>query len=320
MRLFRLLPLLALLLAAFAAASCGGGTGSPADAGQDSGLSAAQWAAMNHGAAPPSSSGLPSFPYDNSGVRSASDAGGTVLGANFLLSDRCVVDGDSLHINVAGDNPGMGGEDMGWAMYRISGLSGQRALSLNVECLPDSLGNQYYVGVANYTHLSWDWYGPVEIPEAQIDLAQDNAAYISNLGNLYFVIACYGGSSATHSQSTVVTGNGGGGLPGAPAGLFASKGEFPDGVQLTWGPGVNAAWYEVERRDPNGDANNGMPGGQWMQIGIAQDSSWFDPNLPAGVMFEYRVRSVNAAGVSDYSNTDFGFAYGGPPPGGDYAL
>lgn len=318
-------PLLIGLALSLLLGACGGSSSRPSEDPQST-LTPAQWAAMSHGDAAPAS-GMPAFPSDASLGRSISAAGGNpVLGSQYLLMANSTVEGTALRINTGAGDPANGGgadggfDSLGWAMYGIGGLSGQRALSLNVECLPGSLDQEYYVGVADFTHTCWDWSGPVNIPEYQFDLSGSNSQYISALGNLYFVIVCWGDSSALHSQSTVVTGEGGGSLPGAPRNLDASDGLFPDGVMLSWEPGAGAVAYEVQRSSSNGGQGDPNGGGGWESIGQTVDSNFFDTSMAPGVVFAYRVRGTNSAGFSGWSNEDTGFSGDQPPPYGDYPL
>ncbi|MCC7478065.1 hypothetical protein IT575_06350 [bacterium] len=315
-----LLSALALLLALVS--SCGGGASidGPAQGGGD--LSPALWNSYSHGSlAPAGDSSLPAFPREDGSRAASANDSHSVLGADYILTWRSIEQGDALLIN-NGDVP-PGEPQIGWAEYQIGGLAGLQALSLNVQAQPQGLDQSYFVALANFSTMSWQWFGPSSLPEMQIDLSQDNGSFISNLGNLYFVVLCDGQNTALHTQSTVVTGEGNGGLlPGAPVGLNASKGAFPDGVSLVWGPGVGADFYEVQRRDvyafPGPDGQGAV--GEWMTIGAAQLTDYFDPNLPPGVPFDYRVRSVNQNGHSAWSNIDQGFAFGPPPPGEGYPL
>ncbi len=314
--------LLLTLLVLIFSAGCGGGASVDYSPLRSGGLSASDWSAYSHGnQAPGGSSLLPAFPKEDGSRAISTDSSHTVLGADYLLAHRCIEEGTDLRIN-NGDIP-PGEQALGWAEYSIGGLAGLNAVSLNVQAQPQDLDQQYFVALADFSSLSWQWFGPSSLPELQIDLSQDNGRYVSNLGNLYFVVLCDGQNVAVHSQSTVVVGDGNGGLlPGAPQGLVASKGEFPDGVALHWIPGPGANFYEMERRDvyafPGPDGNGAV--GEWMPIGIAQMPQHFDANLPPGVPYDYRVRSVNQNGHSAWSNIDQGFAFGPPPPGEGYPL
>ena len=320
-------------------AACGGGSstpaldnGSPDLDGKTGSLNLETWALRSHGSlAPATEQGLPAFPVENPNLeRSASgDSDQTVLGDEFLLESGSYIVGDgSVILNGAftfreDDFPG-------WALYKIGGLADLKPESLNVECVPQDLGMDYWVGVADFTTLRWKWFGPVGIPEYQLDLSEETSRFVSGLGNLYFVLVCHGDNQARHYQSTVIA-SGGTSRPGAPTDLYASKGEFPDGVALMWNPGAGADYYEVERREQqvwiqdDGTVNHGGdpidPEDEiaWEKIGETPDTLFFDWNIQLDVIYEYRVRSINGSGASVYSNVDWGFAYGNGN-GGNYSL
>jgi len=264
--------------------------------------------------------GIPPIPVDTGRDTSDADDNRTVLGKDAIDYSQCAIDGDAMLINegaIADTNPG--GEPA-WAMYKISGLNDFNPLSLNVECRPGH-GKEYSVAVADYTVLDWKWYGPTGLPELQAELDDDHS-YITNIGNLYFLVVCYGDNTATHLQSTLVADmNPEPVLPGAPGDFVASKGEIEGGVGLAWLAGVNADHYEIYRQGqlwrfdgtdppPPGFDPGFHPGtDHWELLGTTTELTYFDDTAPPGIVFMYKARSVNDAGASRFSNIDEGWAY-----------
>ena len=62
-------------------------------------------------------------------------------------------------------------------------------------------GSNKFVVVANYSSGTWDWFGPSDVPEYQLDLSGNYNRYVSALGNLYSMVICSGGDGVTHHQS-----------------------------------------------------------------------------------------------------------------------
>ena len=258
---------------------------------------------------------LPDIPVDSGHDTSAADYTQTVLGAAAIDYSQCTVNGDAMIINDGGAADTNPAGIPAWALYRISGLTDLEPVSLNTECLVGASGMEYSVAVADYTAMEWKWFGPTTLPEYQADLADGNS-FITNIGNLYFLVVCYGENTATHAQSTIVaddptTTT----LPGAPGELVASKGEIEGGVGLEWLPGTGAEYYEVFRQDQIWylDDSDPVPGfdpeADWVLLDSTEDTTYFDASVVPGAMYLYKVRSVNAAGYSAFSNIDEGWAW-----------
>jgi fibronectin type 3 domain-containing protein len=254
---------------------------------------------------PATTGGFPSiWDLDEVSGRGASAlAGGdnmVVLGSEFLLQLHGTVDGTSLQLNPSGENDEV---PTAWGLYRFTGLQGMDPTSLNVEATPGSLTQSYYVGLANFTEGTWEWYGPSHIPEFQINLAESNDRYISALGNMYFLVAVENDNTATHHQSTLVfQGAGNDVRPGAPHELHATDGTYQDKIRVEWMAGDGATGYELYRRvDGNVES-------EWTKIAETQDLGYDDVNVEPGVTYLYKARSVNSAGASDFSNKDSGYA------------
>ncbi|MCB1222051.1 MAG: carboxypeptidase regulatory-like domain-containing protein [Planctomycetales bacterium] len=256
--------------------------------------------------------GLPVIPEEETGERSTSawDISLTeVLGSEYILQEGSLVDGTDL---LVGAGEGSVQSDQGnyaYGMYQLSCEPGTRPLSLNIECTPSALNEPYFVAVANYTDLRWQWFGPVNMPEFQLDLAGPNKQFSTRLGNLYFLILAPEGSIADHAKTTMICGAPEGDeQPGCPNHLVASDGQVPDAVKLDWLAGNDNAGFQVFRRDTNPEA-------EWKLIGETQQTHFLDTHAPDFKLFFYRVRSVNPNGESCFSNVDSGFAGGGAEPG-----
>ncbi len=258
--------------------------------------------------------GLPSIPLDIGEPDKSSSAIGDLgtielLGSGYLQMDGGTLDGDSLVLDPAtSGNLGKNGQPVAYAVYKVSGLLGKRALSLNIECIPGGLGEGYFVGVADYSDAHWRWFGKAMFPEFEVDLRSVHNQLITHIGNMYFIIIVPEGNTATHSKTTLTYGEPDpAGRPGFPHHLVASDGKFPEAVGLNWVAGGGAATYEVFRkRLRNGD--------EWNKLGETSETHFADTNVPDYIMFAYRVRSVNPGGESNWSNMDTGFAGGGEDP------
>jgi hypothetical protein len=312
-----LLPVLALALLA---AACGGGAGTsaPADGAAltaDNNSSAGgTTAGSTTGSATVDAanpfSGLPSIPYDDD-VRAAADANTpqpppnvVVLGKDFLQAQNDTVDGDAVVLTSgAAAPPGQGGgANLAYALYKVPGLSGGRPTALDIECLPGQFGQGYFVGVANYTQGKWAWFGPVTVPEFELDLSQNNHRFVTDLGNMYFILVCPPDTSVTHSQTTVLVGADGGQIPpGQAYGLTASDGQFDHKVAVDWHAGPGAQQYAVWRRPA-------FAGSQWQLLNTVRGTHYDDTPLPDFRLFYYRVQAINANGPADFSNPDSGYA------------
>ncbi len=311
----QVLPILLLgLVAILALASCGNG-GAALDA-QSPDLSAAVAEADLSNTV---TGELPAIPLDVSDAKASSAAsdpttppppppgGGeqtlTVLGKDYVQLLNGTVDGDALVLNApaAGDDAAVLPAPA-YATYRVTGMAGRRALSLNIECVPGQLGQEYFVGVADYTGFKWRWFGPVTIPEFQLDLRGHNQQFVTQLGNMYFILVCHNGNSATHFKTSVLTGpRDPGQMPGGPHHLEASKGAFNNKIELHWQAGVDAARYDILRKPARQDA-------RWEKIGEAAETQYVDQPVRDNVLFFYHVVAFNANGQSARSNVDAGFA------------
>jgi hypothetical protein len=315
MRHFLLLPIAALL--AIALAACGGSGATLAPTPDSPAALSGDLPATT------GESGLPAIPLDTGEAERTASADGnsppggdpatpqviTVLGKDYLAMNGGVVEGDALKLTSL-PKPEDPSESYvpAHGLYKVSGLSGKRPLSLNIECLPGTLGDAYYVGVANYTGFHWQWFGPVTLPEFQLDLRNHKYEFTTHLGNMYFIIVVPPAMSATHFKTSVIAGpRDPGGLPGGPHHLVATDGKLAEAVGLSWVPGANAPGYDVFRKAARANA-------QWERIGATTDTKYLDKPLPDYKLFFYRVRAAGTAGMSAWSNVDSGFAGGGEDP------
>ena len=205
---------------------------------------------------------------------------------------------------------------MAWGLYKFAGLNDVTPQWLNIECLPDMFGQEYFVAVADYTLGDWRWFGPVTFPEFQLDMSDLNHHVISALGNMYFIVVCRAGNGAVISKSTLTVEEGGGEdpgwLPGAPHHLVATDGVFDDKVVIEWEPGVGADYYKLWRKAPEGE---------WGKYAEVEGMRYEDTDVETGVHYVYKAFSVNGSGSSEHSNIDEGWAGesgGEPRPGTPY--
>jgi len=298
---FRPWGLFVLVLSLVALASCSGTSSLPDTGNQQQGPTLG-------------STTIPSiWDLDSVGGHGTSLIGGpgsfTRLGREYLenLVHNGSVDGDSLFLD---STLGDGDEHTAWAVYRFENLLGKRPQALNVLGSVGGLEQQYYVGIANYTTGSWEWFGPSSLPEFQIDLHESYSRYVTALGNMYFLVITEGGDQFTLDKSVLTYLEGDQQvLPGSPHELQASDGTFSDKVHITWGAGEGATSYEVYRRVTGSD-------GEWTLLGTTVHTEFDDTTAEAGTVYKYKARSHNDAGFSGYSNFDEGYR-GDLPQGGD---
>jgi hypothetical protein len=263
--------------------------------------------------------GLPNIPMDSGqpsrGVSTDAPDYTVILGADYLQKYNAEVDGTTLVLQAPAEDDSVD-PALAYGLYQVSGLTDKRPTSMNIQCLPKLIDQPYYVGLADYTSGQWMWFGPIFIPEYELDLSAIHHQLVTQLGNMYFVLVSPPGCGATHSQTTVFLGApANGDLPGAPHSLIASDGASSEWVGLVWEPGARANYYEVWRSGPGGEGQNpvdGQPG--WYQIGQAEGCEYVDTAVTPGVIYAYKVRSINTAGCSEYSNVDTGYAGEQPPP------
>jgi fibronectin type 3 domain-containing protein len=298
-----------------ALAACGGNGGGTPDPGNNDQVwtgTAATSAVVN-----PGITGVPELPFDGmqtSHATSTETSQLELLGSEYLQQYHATVEGTGLHM-IAPAEVSATEFPVAWGLYKFTGLNDYNPQWLNIECLPDVFGQEYYVAFADYTLGDWRWFGPVTFPEFQLDMTDLNHHVISALGNMYFIVVCKTGNGALLSKSTLTVEPGGGGdvdrLPGAPHHLTATDGEYPDRVVIDWEPGIGADSYKLWRK---------APAGEWAAYADVNDITYQDLAVETDVHYSYKAVSVNTAGESGHSNIDEGWAGegGGEGPGTPY--
>jgi fibronectin type 3 domain-containing protein len=301
-----------ILLIVVLTCSCGGGSTVNPDPGSGDNLNpppVGQWSgtAATGAVESPGLTGIPEIPFESvttSRVSSTESTTLELLGSQYLQKYHAEVDGTSL-VMVAPSEPEEGGYPLAYGLYRFSGLQDTRPEWLNIECMPHLFGQAYYVGVADYTMGDWLWFGPITFPEFQLDLRDLFHHFVSELGNMYFIVACEGGNGATLSKSTLTIASGEGGddeglLPGAPHHLLATDGAFEDHVVIEWEPGLGANYYELWR--------TGSEEGDWAKLAELEELRYEDFEVLPGKLYWYKAFAVNEHGKSGHSNIDEGYA------------
>ncbi|MBC7093720.1 hypothetical protein H5T53_06935 [Candidatus Bipolaricaulota bacterium] len=112
--------------------------------------------------------------------------------------------------------------------------------------------------------------------------------------------------SAPDSGFTVTT------PPEPPTGVAASDGTYSDRVRVTWNASAATARYEVYR--------SSSETGTYTKLGETTTTSYSDTTVTVGTVYWYRVKACNAAGCSDFSAPDSGYAQTGGGGGGTPSL
>ena len=97
--------------------------------------------------------------------------------------------------------------------------------------------------------------------------------------------------------------------PAVPSGVTASDGTFTDKVRIVWRSVDGAQSYQVYRAPSET--------GQYEKIGDTTSTAYDDSGVSPNVVYWYKVRACNAAGCSDLSAPDSGYAQSaiaGAPP------
>lgn len=236
-----------------------------------------------------------------------------VWGKDYLVEHNGTVQDNSLVLDP-------GDEQLAWAIYRFSDLLDLQPQLLSIEALPEEWGNEYWIGVANYTTMTWEWFGPADLIEYEINLADSEDRYVTHQGNFYFVMVLHSGNAYEHVQSTLTLNGYQHPIPpGPPYHLAASDGEFADHVAVDWQPGAGAQGYELWRAGPGTDPPGADSEG-WAKIATADGTHFDDFEVVPGHTYWYKARSVSDGGISDFSNIDPGYASGEPPPPPPHAI
>jgi hypothetical protein len=314
--------ILSILALALALAACGG---SGASLNSTSNLSTSQafqnWLATVDLSTPASTKvdGLPGIPQDSGSDKGAASVvidPVVKLGADHLDAYNYTDVGTAVQLTAPAEGT-EGSHALAYALYKVEGLTGKRPTIMDVEATPTALDDNYFIGVADYTSMRWQWFGPYSLPEVEVNLTGQNHRYVSIAGNLYFLVVTYNGMGCTHAQTTLYFGDDGETrLPGAPYCLQASDGAIADAVGLAWNAGPGSGSFEIYRVLA-GDANGGIPPphGEWALIGTSLEPNYLDQAVDPGVVYLYKVRALNDYGASGFSNVDPGYAGDAPPEG-----
>jgi hypothetical protein len=259
---------------------------------------------------------------DVASVRTSSEIGDppppeerVILGADFFAQWSGEVQDTAINLD-----PALEEQDelpAAFAVYQVDGIGGRRPLQLNVEGAIGGEGEEYYVGIADYTQARWQWFGPNVDPVASIDLRGRHQRYVSRAGNMYFIVVAHEGSSVLVAQSTVTIGaNMPGDHPGCPVRLEASDGTAADSIEVNWMAGEGTVSFELFR------AAQPQPGQrpEWTSLAETAEQSYTDTDVIPDQVYLYRVQATNEAGRSCMSNVDHGFAGEAPPPPPQYEI
>ena len=298
--MFKNLVLMIVAMTALAAfASCGGAAFTDVNGGALAGATIES---------PAVDSALPALPLEQGGVvtRGASDIV-EISGAVAIASFGATVQGEELVLQSTET-------EMAWALYKVEGLAGREVTGLSVEAMPGTMDSQYGVGVSNFSDGVWDFLAYTSLPEFEYDLSTEQSRLVSQLGNLYFVVAVGGGASATvHSASlfSVADLDGESDLrPEAGSELVVSEG-LPDRIELSWLAIAGATSYEIWRQaDVEGEDES------WETIGTTSELSFSDMTMQLDTEYKYMVRGISEAGAGGFTDDESGYA-GNAPAGED---
>lgn len=95
--------------------------------------------------------------------------------------------------------------------------------------------------------------------------------------------------------------------PGIPTNVWASNGTYADRVEITWDPVPTATQYQVYRADSRTGTRTAISG--WLST-----LKFDDFTASPGFIYYYWVKARNWGGESDFSDDDFGWRPGLPPP------
>lgn len=88
--------------------------------------------------------------------------------------------------------------------------------------------------------------------------------------------------------------------PPVPTGVSATKGTYPDKVQISWNTSAGATDYQVYRNTSNSSSGAAL-------LGSPSASPYDDTSAAAGTTYWYFVKACNSAMCSDFSSPDSGF-------------
>ncbi|MCC7479630.1 hypothetical protein IT575_14405, partial [bacterium] len=258
------------LLLLLSLSACGGGGSNKLDLGNADGNEAAASLSSDElsrqlGLQEADFKGLPPIPVDTadsaargaSGVVADGDLGSTrlVKGPEFFDAKRGLVEDGKLILQ--SDN-GVGLEGVDWAMYRVGGMYTAMPETVNLSCTAATPGESYYIGIADYSSMSWKWFGPAKNTDGffGFDLSENEDRLTSKNGSMYFLLMTPEGNSASHEHTTITPrtydDHECNCRPGCPLNVIASNGDFDNGVQVSWDEADAADSYEIVRDEIHG--------------------------------------------------------------------
>jgi hypothetical protein len=201
---------------------------------------------------------LPSIPDELSVTGASTGSAGRSVsdvqnysGASFIQAAGATVDGDTVVLQSTAT-------EVAWALYAISGLQGMYTAGFSISATPGGEGQDYSVGVSNFSDGRWHYFITSSESQVAVDLKPNSKRLISLLGNLYYVVVVSGGNSVTVNNAALdVSATPAGSnpeRPGRPLGLFASQGESVE--TLAWLADPNAVSYEIYRRESHRGPRN----------------------------------------------------------------
>ncbi len=153
-----------------------------------------------------------------------------------------------------------------------------------------------------YRNTTADSASAVLLPPDAIDSPFDDATAVIDITYYYWVKAKNSAGSSPFSASDSGYATASVKAPTAPSGVSATKDVYTDHVRITWFAVPNAASYDVYRNTVNDSASA-------VKLEPEADSSPFDDaTVGIGVTYFYWVKAKNSAGVSEFSNSDSGYA------------
>lgn len=128
----------------------------------------------------------------------AAHAVSTLQPYTHLGSDAYAQSGAAAVLGTGMELPSATGE-IQWAIYHHVG-DGSQLVSLSVD-YGTATGNEVWIAVANFSSLSWVFFGPYQPSQTVLDLS--TAAYQSATKDLFFAVISYNGTFITVNESTI---------------------------------------------------------------------------------------------------------------------
>jgi len=149
--------------------------------------------------------GTPSFPPVAGVVsepRKLSSSEYQILGGSPVqqTGDRNVIEGGALHLS--SDSQGK----TVCAVYCVPGLTGDRPVRLSVDAERIGTDGAYWLGIADYTTYSWQWFGPFGAASTRLlNSATLRDRYVDRNGALFFAVLLGGGEVLVRSGTATTS-------------------------------------------------------------------------------------------------------------------